>query len=541
MGDPDTAAAFDGVNDSARAGVNLSASSRTTVEFWLKWDAFADNDDLALEFTSNFNQVDGGFLVDPNAPEAGGRFAVAIGRGLSRNNAYFQRPSAGQWHHYAFVLDALAPASEQVRPFVDGQPVPFVKTASGTGAGAFADSTLYFMSRAQTALFGAGTLDELAVYSSRPPPQTIAQHHSLGLNQQPSAAFTSTPEPAQTGETVSFNGSGSSDPDGSVVRYEWDLDGNGSFETDSGSSPTTSRSYSTPGPVDTRLRVTDDDGGTDTATRTIHVGTTPPTASFTGAPNPAQTGETVSFNGSGSSDPDGSVARYEWDLDGNGSFETDTGSSPTTSRGYATTGTVVVGLRVTDDRGATGTTTRSLTVEGSPGTGYAESVLGTSGLLSYWRMGELTGTTLNDSKGQNHASLSGPALGAPGAIAGDPDTAAAFDGVNDSARAGVNLSASSRTTVEFWLKWDAFADNDDLALEFTSNFNQVDGGFLVDPNAPEAGGRFAVAIGRGCRATTRISSGRARVSGITMRSCWMRWRRRRSRCARLWMVSRCRS
>ena len=67
--------------------------------------------------------------------------------------------------------------------------MPFVKAASGTGAGAFADSTLYFMSRAQTALFGAGTLDELAVYNSALTPQTIAQHHSLGLNQQPSAAL----------------------------------------------------------------------------------------------------------------------------------------------------------------------------------------------------------------------------------------------------------------------------------------------------------------------------------------------------------------
>ena len=32
------------------------------------------------------------------------------GLDTSRNNAYFQRPSAAQYHHYVFVLDTAAPA-----------------------------------------------------------------------------------------------------------------------------------------------------------------------------------------------------------------------------------------------------------------------------------------------------------------------------------------------------------------------------------------------------------------------------------------------
>ena len=43
----------------------------------------------------------------------------------------------------------------------------------------------------------------------------------------------------------------------------------------------------------------------------------------------------VGFNASGSSDADGPLTRYEWDLDGNGSYETDTGTSPLASRTYA--------------------------------------------------------------------------------------------------------------------------------------------------------------------------------------------------------------
>ena len=43
----------------------------------------------------------------PRKPAAGS--GSRIGNGASRNNVYFARPSAGAWHHYAFVLDTTAP------------------------------------------------------------------------------------------------------------------------------------------------------------------------------------------------------------------------------------------------------------------------------------------------------------------------------------------------------------------------------------------------------------------------------------------------
>ena len=116
----------------------------------------------------------GGFLVDPNSGY--GSFAVALGIGSSRNVALFARPSAGAWHHYAFVLDTAAPAAEQIVPYVDGKAVSYTKAENGTGAGSFANSTLYFMSRAGSALFGAGTLDELAVYEGGLGAAEVAQH-----------------------------------------------------------------------------------------------------------------------------------------------------------------------------------------------------------------------------------------------------------------------------------------------------------------------------------------------------------------------------
>ena len=74
--------------------------------------------------------------------------------------------------------------------------------------------------------------------------------------------------------------------------------------------------------------MTDNGGATDVTVRTLTViGNLPPTASFTAAPNPAIVGQTVTFNGSGSSDSDGTITKYEWDLDGNGTYETNSGTN----------------------------------------------------------------------------------------------------------------------------------------------------------------------------------------------------------------------
>jgi YD repeat-containing protein len=495
QGDPNTAARFDGIDDAARANLNLSGTSKVTVEFWLKWSAYANDDALAMELTDNFNDNAGGFLVDPNSPQNSGTFGVGIGAGTSRNNVFFTRPSAGAWHHYAFVLDATAPAATQITPYVDGQPVSYAKTASGTGAGTFANGPLNLMSRAGTGLFGKGDLDEVAVYDQALSAATVAEHYgSYGTNKRPIAAFTASPNPAKTGQNVTFDASGSSDPDGSLVKYQWDLDGNGSYETDSGTNPVVTKSYASPANLTVKLRVFDNANGTDTDSKAVTIGNSAPVPSFTATPATASIGQTVQFDASASTDSDGTIVTYEWDLDGNGTYETNTGTTKTTSKAYAAAATVPVGLRVTDDDGATATTTVSVVVKAAS---YSSTVLGTQGLLSYWRMGESSGTTLADATtGNTHpATLTSGLLGVTGALAGDTNTAVRFNGTSSWASANLNLSGTQAVTVEFWMKWNAWANDDALAMELTSNFNGNAGGFLVDPNA--SNGSFGVGIGLG--------------------------------------------
>jgi hypothetical protein len=186
-------------------------------------------------------------------------------------------------------------------------------------------------------------------------------------NQLPTASFWLDPALVQTGQPVTFNASDSSDPDGVIKKYEWDFDNNGSFELDSGSNPIVTHSY--PLAADTvtvKLRVTDNRGGTSETTHTLGVVGPPqnqaPKASFSITPDPAVTGQVVTFDASGSSDPDGSIANYRWDLDGNGSFETDTGAAPAVTSSYPAAATLTVMLRVTDDRGATGDASATLAV-----------------------------------------------------------------------------------------------------------------------------------------------------------------------------------
>ena len=72
--------------------------------------------------------------------------------------------------------------------------------------------------------------------------------------------------------TAYFSAWGTNSPNASIVRYEWDLDGNGSFETDAtANGGYASYTYSKPRDYPISLRVTDQNGGTAVASATVHV------------------------------------------------------------------------------------------------------------------------------------------------------------------------------------------------------------------------------------------------------------------------------
>lgn len=165
-------------------------------------------------------------------------------------------------------------------------------------------------------------------------------------NGTPTGTVTATPYSARVGAPVKVTAEGS-DPDGSRVQTALDLDADGTFET-AGSTGTAT--FATPGERVIRARFTDDGGATAVATTTldVHAGNIAPTVSV-------HVGNSCfSHLRALAIDPDGEIARYEFDVNGDGTYEADRGTSPDGPPGQSYA--ALAGVRVTDDSGATATT-----------------------------------------------------------------------------------------------------------------------------------------------------------------------------------------
>ena len=192
------------------------------------------------------------------------------------------------------------------------------------------------------------------------------------LNIAPTAAFTMSVSFGETPLTVNFSAVLSDDPDGDIVKYEWDF-GDGT----SGDGVSVSHTYTIAGTLTVVLKVTDDGGKTARATKTLVV-TAPadPTdggaiATFTATPLTGESPLTVTFNAAASYHPiqGVSITSYTWDF---GDGVTGTGVvtshiySPATTRTYH----VVLTIIASDNTQATAEQDIIVTVQGpAPPTG----------------------------------------------------------------------------------------------------------------------------------------------------------------------------
>ncbi|MCU1615891.1 MAG: Conserved secreted protein of unknown function, putative domain [Frankiales bacterium] len=168
----------------------------------------------------------------------------------------------GKWHH---VVATMGPAGSSL--FLDGK---LAGTASDGTSGQHL--TGYWRIGGDGTWDGSGpwlqgTIDDVAVYSRVLTAAQVASHSTLGrttpaANATPTASFTS----SVTDQTVSVDGSGSTDPDGTVASWAWDF-GDGS----SGTGKTASHTYTAGGTYAVKLTVTDNGGAAATATRSVTV------------------------------------------------------------------------------------------------------------------------------------------------------------------------------------------------------------------------------------------------------------------------------
>ncbi|MBF0099538.1 MAG: PKD domain-containing protein [Desulfobacterales bacterium] len=157
-------------------------------------------------------------------------------------------------------------------------------------------------------------------------------------------------------QSVSFQGSGT-DSDGSIVSYSWTFGDGG---TALGS--TTTHTFTQIGTYTVKLTVTDNKSATATYSISIQIQeppNTPPSATISSPTNNASftLNQSISFQGSGT-DSDGLIVSYSWTF-GDGGIA----SGNTTTHSYTQPGNYTVILTLTDNKGATATSSIRIQIQ----------------------------------------------------------------------------------------------------------------------------------------------------------------------------------
>lgn len=187
--------------------------------------------------------------------------------------------------------------------------------------------------------------------ASVPPPQSA--------NDSPVAVAAATPVNGVAPVMVTFDASGSTDSDGTIVAFAWDF---GDGTNSAGASPM--HTYANVGNYTAVLTVTDDDGATASDSVNISVTATlnnAPIAAVAATPRDGDAPLSVAFDSTGSSDTDGTIVAFAWDF-GDGTNSTQANPSHT----YNTAGNFTATLTVTDDDGASASASVSISVTAAP-------------------------------------------------------------------------------------------------------------------------------------------------------------------------------
>jgi PKD repeat protein len=253
----------------------------------------------------------------PGAPNRGDRV---------RFDAYLSHPSAGRIVRYAWDLDDDG-------SFDDGDTQVVEKT----------------FTEARNHKIGLLVVDSEGERDRR----TIEMTVFGSEGQSPVAILDATPLDVRPDDAVTFNAGRSHDPDGTIVDYSLDFQGDGTYDRGGNVPGPVQFAYREEGTYRAVLRVRDNDGREDfdAVNITVHPGATGGGAEFTINPNPAPINEVVAFDAAAAG-PD--IAKYEWDFTGDGVYDA-TVETPQTGYRYGETyqpgQEILIGLRVTSTDG----------------------------------------------------------------------------------------------------------------------------------------------------------------------------------------------
>lgn len=186
---------------------------------------------------------------------------------------------------------------------------------------------------------------------------TITVQISEVVKTPPIAAING-PGSGTVSEPLSFDGTGSKDKDGQIVSYTWDF-GDGT----TGSGFSVSHTYTVTGTYQVTLTVLDNDGLSAQVAQTVTIDELvqlqlPPNVSLF-APAAGLVGLSLTFDASGSSDPDGQIVDYTWNF-GDGVIQG--GLLITSTHSYSQAGVYTVTLTLTDNDGLINSTAQPVTI-----------------------------------------------------------------------------------------------------------------------------------------------------------------------------------
>ena len=187
----------------------------------------------------------------------------------------------------------------------------------------------------------------------------VVQTSYAQTNVAPFADAFATPTTGTAPLTVTIDGSGSYDSDGTIVDYQWK-----SSDGQTASGVKSSLTFRAAGAYDIDLVVIDDFGSvnTNTAQQTIKVtlanDSKPPVAKFTATPTSGTAPLTVQLDASGSSDSDGIIVDYQWN-----SSDGQTASGRDATMTFDSVGTYKISLVVKDNDGLISTNSAQQTIK----------------------------------------------------------------------------------------------------------------------------------------------------------------------------------
>jgi len=159
---------------------------------------------------------------------------------------------------------------------------------------------------------------------------------------------------------IQFSSSNSTDPDGKITSYEWDLGDSSIPGKELSTDPNPKYTYNSPGVYKVKLTVTDNDGDSATVSINVIVNNRKPEVEV-GGDITANVFEVIHFNGTGY-DFDGYITSYEWDFDGDGEFDWYSANTGMTTHFFKNPGDYEATLKVTDDIDAWAVATQNITI-----------------------------------------------------------------------------------------------------------------------------------------------------------------------------------